>query len=65
VASLSELRNMISSQRLPGGEPKIRRKATADPSTRPGTPGLAQDDTLFLVAQDDKPLIWPTAETER
>jgi hypothetical protein len=30
-----------------------KRKATAGPSTRPGTPGLAQDDTRFLAAQDD------------
>jgi ABC-2 type transport system ATP-binding protein len=31
----------------------VSQKAKAGPSTRSGTPGLAQDDTRLLVAQDD------------
>jgi hypothetical protein len=39
-----------------------RGKTTADPSTRPGTPGLAQDDIRFLIAQDGKFMVMRTSD---
>jgi hypothetical protein len=32
-----------------GGEAEAGKKATADPSTHPGTPGLAQDDNFMVM----------------
>src|SRR5580700_10778356 len=34
-------------------------KATADPSARPGAPGLAQDDSHLKIAQDEGLLLSP------
>jgi hypothetical protein len=33
---------------------RVRIKTIADPSTRPGAAGLAQDDRRYLIAQDDE-----------